>query len=71
MGIVKMSETDKDTKKFQIQCMLNDKGAAGLLIHLITNKKTVDMFEASVGFGVALLDGGNAEVQVCLVWCSA
>uniref|UniRef100_A0A4W4FAS1 Inositol 1,4,5-trisphosphate receptor n=1 Tax=Electrophorus electricus TaxID=8005 RepID=A0A4W4FAS1_ELEEL len=47
-----------------IQCLLDSVGASELVIHLIVNTKNDRVFEESILLGIALLRGGNTQIQV-------
>lgn len=59
-------ESDKPEcrKKRQIQKILNRAGAADLVVDLIMKNPSHKVFVQSVELAIALLDGGNTEVQV-------
>ncbi|XP_035381388.1 inositol 1,4,5-trisphosphate receptor type 2 isoform X1 [Electrophorus electricus] len=46
-----------------IQCLLDSVGASELVIHLIVNTKNDRVFEESILLGIALLRGGNTQIQ--------
>lgn len=48
----------------EIQCLLDNVGASELVIDLIVNTKNDRMFEESILLGIALLQGGNTQIQV-------
>lgn len=48
----------------EIQCQLDNVGASELVIDLIVNTKNDQVFEESVLLGIALLQGGNTQIQV-------
>uniref|UniRef100_A0A3Q2XVB7 Inositol 1,4,5-trisphosphate receptor n=1 Tax=Hippocampus comes TaxID=109280 RepID=A0A3Q2XVB7_HIPCM len=47
----------------EIQCQLDSVGASELVIDLIVNTKNDQVFEESVLLGIALLQGGNTQIQ--------
>ncbi|KAJ3596150.1 hypothetical protein NHX12_002559 [Muraenolepis orangiensis] len=47
----------------EIQCLLDSVGASELVIDLIVNTKNDRVFEESILFGIALLQGGNTQIQ--------
>lgn len=49
-----------------VQCYLNSCGLTNLIIKMITNSPHQEVFLEAVNLAVALLKGGNREVQVCL-----
>lgn len=48
-----------------IQCLLDSVGATELVIDLIVSTKNDRVFEESILLGIALLWGGNTQIQVC------
>ena len=48
----------------EIQCLLDNVGASELVIDLIVNTKNDRVFEESILLGIALLQGGNTQIQV-------
>ncbi|KAL6106962.1 itpr2 [Pungitius sinensis] len=46
-----------------IQCLLDNVGASELVIDLIVNTKNDRVFEESILLGIALLQGGNTQIQ--------
>lgn len=49
----------------EIQYLLDNVGASELVIDLIVNTKNDRVFEESILLGIALLQGGNTQIQVC------
>ncbi|KAK9516864.1 hypothetical protein VZT92_024773 [Zoarces viviparus] len=47
----------------EIQCLLDSVGASELVIDLIVNTKNDRVFEESILLGIALLQGGNTQIQ--------
>uniref|UniRef100_UPI003AACF85B inositol 1,4,5-trisphosphate-gated calcium channel ITPR2 n=1 Tax=Centroberyx gerrardi TaxID=166262 RepID=UPI003AACF85B len=47
----------------EIQCLLDTVGASELVIDLIVNTKNDRVFEESILLGIALLQGGNTQIQ--------
>uniref|UniRef100_A0A4W6EAF5 Inositol 1,4,5-trisphosphate receptor n=1 Tax=Lates calcarifer TaxID=8187 RepID=A0A4W6EAF5_LATCA len=47
----------------EIQCLLDNVGASELVIDLIVNTKNDRVFEESILLGIALLQGGNTQIQ--------
>ncbi|XP_017278513.1 inositol 1,4,5-trisphosphate receptor type 2 isoform X2 [Kryptolebias marmoratus] len=47
----------------EIQCLLDRVGATELVIDLIVNSKNDQVFEESILLGIALLQGGNTQIQ--------
>lgn len=48
----------------EIQCLLDNVGASELVIDLIVSTKNDRVFEESILLGIALLQGGNTQIQV-------
>uniref|UniRef100_A0A3P8V9B8 Inositol 1,4,5-trisphosphate receptor n=1 Tax=Cynoglossus semilaevis TaxID=244447 RepID=A0A3P8V9B8_CYNSE len=47
----------------EIQCLLDNVGASELVIELIVHTKNDRVFEESILLGIALLQGGNTQIQ--------
>ncbi|XP_075997943.1 inositol 1,4,5-trisphosphate-gated calcium channel ITPR2 [Genypterus blacodes] len=59
-----MLDSDKpDSSVGDIQCLLNSVGASELVIDLIVNTKSDQLFKESILLGCALLKGGNFTIQ--------
>ena len=50
-----------------LQCRLEREGAADLIIDLIIKDTSNKIFLETVELGIALLEGGNEEIQVYLL----
>lgn len=48
----------------EVQCLLDNVGTSELVIDLIVNTKNDRVFEESILLGIALLQGGNTQIQV-------
>lgn len=60
-----MLDSDKPSSSMvEIQCLLDNVGASELVIDLIVNTKNDRVFEESILLGIALLQGGNTQIQV-------
>lgn len=60
-----MLESDKPGSNIvEIQCLLDNVGTTELVIDLIVNTKNDRVFEESILLGIALLQGGNTQIQV-------
>lgn len=59
-------EDERDLKRYEIQCELNNQGASDLVIDLFMSDISNKVFKESVLLGIALLEGGNTQVQVSL-----
>lgn len=58
-------DSDKPSSNIvEIQCLLDNVGASELVIDLIVNTKNDRVFEESILLGIALLQGGNTQIQV-------
>eukprot|EP00062_Callorhinchus_milii_P022695 gi/632980746/ref/XP_007907206.1/ PREDICTED: inositol 1,4,5-trisphosphate receptor type 2 isoform X2 [Callorhinchus milii] len=58
------SDSDKSgITMYDIQCHLEREGASELVTDLITNTKNSRIFEESILLGIALLEGGNTQIQ--------
>uniref|UniRef100_A0AAQ4PLC7 Inositol 1,4,5-trisphosphate receptor n=1 Tax=Gasterosteus aculeatus aculeatus TaxID=481459 RepID=A0AAQ4PLC7_GASAC len=59
-----MLDLDKPASSLvEIQCLLDNVGASELVIDLIVNTKNDRVFEESILLGIALLQGGNTQIQ--------
>ncbi|XP_055365370.1 inositol 1,4,5-trisphosphate receptor type 2 isoform X2 [Betta splendens] len=59
-----MHDSDKPSSSMvEIQCLLDNVGASELVIDLIVNTKNDRVFEESILLGIALLQGGNTQIQ--------
>uniref|UniRef100_A0A3B4YGW5 Inositol 1,4,5-trisphosphate receptor n=1 Tax=Seriola lalandi dorsalis TaxID=1841481 RepID=A0A3B4YGW5_SERLL len=59
-----MLESDKPgSNVVEIQCLLDNVGTSELVIDLIVNTKNDRVFEESILLGIALLQGGNTQIQ--------
>ncbi|XP_078091386.1 inositol 1,4,5-trisphosphate-gated calcium channel ITPR2 isoform X4 [Mustelus asterias] len=59
-----VSDSDKGgVSIFDVQCHLDKAGASELVTDLITNTKNSRIFEESIMLGIALLEGGNTQIQ--------
>lgn len=60
-----MSDSDRPVSTMvEIQCLLDNVGTSELVIDLIVNTKNDRVFEESILLGIALLQGGNTQIQV-------
>ena len=57
-------EDERDQKRYEIQCELNNQCASDLVIDLFMSDITNKVFKETVLLGIALLEGGNTQVQV-------
>uniref|UniRef100_A0A4W6EC88 Inositol 1,4,5-trisphosphate receptor n=1 Tax=Lates calcarifer TaxID=8187 RepID=A0A4W6EC88_LATCA len=63
-GGTPMLDSDKPgSNMVEIQCLLDNVGASELVIDLIVNTKNDRVFEESILLGIALLQGGNTQIQ--------
>ncbi|XP_065808426.1 inositol 1,4,5-trisphosphate receptor type 2, partial [Labrus bergylta] len=59
-----MLDSDKPCSSvMEIQCLLDNVGTSELVIDLIVNTKNDRVFEESILLGIALLQGGNTQIQ--------
>uniref|UniRef100_A0AAX7VHS9 Inositol 1,4,5-trisphosphate receptor n=1 Tax=Astatotilapia calliptera TaxID=8154 RepID=A0AAX7VHS9_ASTCA len=59
-----MVDADKPaTTVSDIQCLLDNVGATEMVIELIVNTKNDRLFKESIELGIALLRGGNTQIQ--------
>ncbi|XP_008294222.1 inositol 1,4,5-trisphosphate receptor type 2 [Stegastes partitus] len=59
-----MLDSDKPgSSVMEIQCLLDNVGTSELVIDLIVNTKNDRVFEESILLGIALLQGGNTQIQ--------
>ncbi|KAK2918004.1 inositol 1,4,5-trisphosphate-gated calcium channel ITPR2 [Channa argus] len=57
-------DSDKPSSNIvEIQCLLDNVGTSELVIDLIVNTKNDRVFEESILLGIALLQGGNTQIQ--------
>ncbi|XP_056908962.1 inositol 1,4,5-trisphosphate receptor type 2 isoform X1 [Takifugu flavidus] len=63
-GASTMLDYDKPgSSMVEIQCLLDNVGTSELVIDLIVNTKNDRVFEESILLGIALLQGGNTQIQ--------
>ncbi|KAK2842102.1 hypothetical protein Q5P01_012302 [Channa striata] len=63
-GSSPMLDSDKPSSNIvEIQCLLDNVGTSELVIDLIVNTKNDRVFEESILLGIALLQGGNTQIQ--------
>lgn len=66
-GASAMLDCDKlGSSMVEIQCLLDNVGTSELVIDLIVNTKNDRVFEESILLGIALLQGGNTQIQVAV-----
>uniref|UniRef100_A0A8D0DDY0 Inositol 1,4,5-trisphosphate receptor n=1 Tax=Sander lucioperca TaxID=283035 RepID=A0A8D0DDY0_SANLU len=59
-----MLDSDKPgSSVVEIQCLLDNVGTTELVVDLIVNTKNDRVFEESIQLGIALLQGGNTQIQ--------
>ncbi len=56
-------QDDRDLKRYQIQCELNNQGASDLVVDLFMSDISNKVFKENVLLAIALLEGGNSQVQ--------
>ncbi len=59
-------ENEIDLLRYEIQCELNDQGASDLVVDLFMSDSSNKIFKETVLLAIALLEGGNTQVQVIL-----
>lgn len=63
-GASPLMDSDKPCSSvMEIQCLLDNVGASELVIDLIVSTKNDRVFEESILLGIALLQGGNTQIQ--------
>ena len=64
-NIKDLEEQDElDIKRYEIQCELNNQGASDLVVDLFMSDVSNKVFKENVLLAIALLEGGNTQVQV-------
>jgi hypothetical protein len=56
-------ENELDLFRYEIQCELNVQGASDLVVDLFMSDTTNKVFKETVLLAIALLEGGNTQVQ--------
>jgi hypothetical protein len=56
-------QDEQDIRRLEIQCELNNQGASDLVIDLFMSDISNKVFKESVLLAIALLEGGNTQVQ--------
>lgn len=56
-------ENELDARRYEIQCELNMQGASDLVVDLFMSDVTNKVFKETVLLAIALLEGGNTQVQ--------
>lgn len=57
-------DEERDLRRYEIQCELNSQGASDLVVDLFMNDMSNKVFKETVLLAIALLEGGNTQVQV-------
>lgn len=57
-------DEERDLRRYEIQCELNNQGASDLVVDLFMNDISNKVFKETVLLAIALLEGGNTQVQV-------
>lgn len=57
-------QNEKDLQRYEIQCELNQQGASDLVVDLFMSDISNKVFKENVLLAIALLEGGNTQVQV-------
>lgn len=50
-----------------IQCLLDKEGASELITDVIVSTKNDRIFSEAILLGIALLEGGNTQIQVFII----
>jgi len=56
-------QDERDLKRLEIQCELNSQGASDLVVDLFMSDVSNKVFKENVLLAIALLEGGNTQVQ--------
>ena len=56
-------KSERDMKRYKIQCKLNNQGTCNLAIELFTTNISNAIFKENLLLVIALLEGGNSSVQ--------
>lgn len=57
-------QDERDIRRYEIQCELNNQGASDLVVDLFMSEISNKVFKENVLLAIALLEGGNTNVQV-------
>ena len=57
-------QDERDQRRYEIQCELNVQGASDLVVDLFMSDISNKVFKENVLLAIALLEGGNTNVQV-------
>ena len=57
-------QDERDQKRNKIQCELSAQGASDLVVDLFMSEISNKVFKENVLLAIALLEGGNTQVQV-------
>lgn len=57
-------QDERDQKRYKIQCELSAQGASDLVVDLFMSEISNKVFKENVLLAIALLEGGNTQVQV-------
>jgi hypothetical protein len=57
-------QDERDLRRYEIQCELNNQGASDLVVDLFMSDISNKVFKENVLLAIALLEGGNTQVQV-------
>ena len=60
-------DEERDLRRYEIQCELNNQGASDLVVDLFMNDISNKVFKETVLLAIALLEGGNTQVQVDII----
>ena len=57
-------QDERDLRRYEIQCELSMQGASDLVVDLFMSEISNKVFKENVLLAIALLEGGNTQVQV-------
>ena len=57
-------ECNNESKRARMQCVFNELGVSDLVIDLFTSEISSKLFKESMLLAIAMLEGGNRQVQV-------
>ena len=59
-------QDERDLRRYEIQCELSMQGASDLVVDLFMSEISNKVFKENVLLAIALLEGGNTQVQVSI-----
>ena len=66
-GEIDDEQDERDLRRYEIQCELSMQGASDLVVDLFMSEISNKVFKENVLLAIALLEGGNTQVQVSCV----